>query len=89
MRRAVGKIQMAQIARIEHEIAETHARQAELHARLAKVYDELAEGESIDLRTLRRPARPHRPEFPEISPLDAARADAVLREKRIKRRVGR
>lgn len=88
MRKESGKIQMSKLALIEQEIAELDARRAELSAKKAGIYAELADGASIDHRTLQRPKTPHRPKLGPVSELDRARARSILRETDIRRRVG-
>jgi len=83
----VHKIRMAHLARIDQRMAELDGERAELQAQRAKIWDEMAEGESVTLKTGRRPQRPHRPAERKISDTDMARADAALQEIRIRRRV--
>jgi hypothetical protein len=86
--RESGRIQMAKLARIRHKRAELLAEMAELDAEEARVYDELAEGESVDLRTGRRRPRAHTPSIPEASPEDSALAKAALNASALRRRIG-
>jgi len=80
MRQADGKLCMARLARIDHDLAELDAQRAELGAKRAAIWAELAEGETVDLRTLRRPKTPHVPTLPEPTEIDRARARAYLRQ---------
>jgi len=82
-----GKIQMAKLARIDHEMAELDARRAELGAKRAAIWAELAEGETVDLRTMRKPKTPHRPQIAPVSDVDRARARGFLRDSDLRRRV--
>jgi len=68
MKQADGKMLMAKLARIDHDVAEldgqmaeTASRRAHLEALRAAVWAELAEGEVVDLRMLHKPKTPHRP----------------------------
>jgi len=87
MKQGTGKIHMAKLARIDHEIAELDARRAELGAQRAAVWAELADGETVDLRTMRKQKTPHRPQIAPVAEVDRARARAFLRESDVRRRV--
>lgn len=80
-----GKILMAKLARIDHDVAELDAKRAELGAQRAAVWKELADGAEVDLRTLRKTRAPHRPQLEPASELDRARARMYLREIEIRR----
>lgn len=86
MRLEDGKILMAKLARIDHDVAELDAKRAELGAQRAAVWAELAEGAEIDLRTLRKARAPHRPEIPEPNDIDRARARIALRDHELRKR---
>jgi hypothetical protein len=79
---------MAKLARIGRQLAELEVRRAELIAAQASIFEALAEGETIDPWTLRRPKARHRPSLGPISELDRVRARSVLRETDIRRRLG-
>lgn len=83
-----GKIQMAKLARIGRELAELDAKRAELVAAQASIFEALAEGETVDLRTLRKPKAPHVPKIGPVSELDRKRARSILQETDIRRRLG-
>ncbi len=87
MKHESGKICMAKLARIDHELAELDARRAELGAQRAAVWAELAEGETFDLRTMRKAKTPHRPTIGPVADIDRARARAALRESDLRRRL--
>lgn len=80
MRQADGKICMAKLARIDHELAELDAQRAQLGAQRAAVWAELAEGETVDLRTLQKHKTPHQPTIGPVSETDRARARGYLRQ---------
>ena len=85
-----GKIQMAKLARLRHREAELHAELSETLAEEAKIFDELADGQSVDLRTGK-----HRPKFRKVElPTDITadeRSTAVgaLRNNDMRRRAER
>ena len=87
MNKESGKIQMAKLARLRHREAELHAELAETLAQEAQIFDELAEGESVDLRTSRR-----RPTFREpvlrgdLTPEDRQIARQSIRDNDVRRR---
>lgn len=82
------RIQMAKLARCDERMAELNAELAEVMAARAKILRELADGETVDPRTLRRLPKRHETEIPE--PSDAARALAKtsLRQAGRRRRFG-
>ena len=85
----VHKIRMARAARALHRLAELDGERAEVQAELATIYGEMAEGETVSLRTGRRLPRAPRPTIGPVSEMDQARAQAALRDAAIHRRVGR
>jgi len=86
MKIEAGKLLMARLARITHELAECDARRAELGAQQAAVWSEMAQGETVDLRTLRKARAPHMPEIPEPSEFDRARARIALRDHALRKK---
>jgi hypothetical protein len=84
----VGKIQMGKLAGIGRQLAELDARRAELVAAQADIFEALAEGQTIDPRTLRKSKARHQPVLGPVSDLDRARARSVLRDTDIRRRLG-
>jgi hypothetical protein len=84
-----GKFKMAELARLEHEIAELDARRAALQARKAGIFSELAEGESVDLRTMRKSRTVRQPQLAPVSELDKARATSALQQLGLRQRLGR
>lgn len=80
MKQEDGKILMAKLARIDHDVAELDARRAELGAQRAAVWQELADGVTVDIRTLRKTKAPHAPSIAPASEVDRARARRYLRE---------
>lgn len=85
---AGNKIRMARLARVHRRRAELLAELAELEAEEASVFTDLADGESVDLRTGRRVARRHEAALPEFSDTDRAAARAALRGNAARRRLG-
>jgi len=72
---------MAKLAQIDHALAELDAQRAQLGAKRAAVWAELAEGEIVDPRTLRKPKTPHEPVLVRpANEIDRARARAYLRQ---------
>lgn len=90
MNKSEGKIQMAKLARLRHREAELHAELAETLAEEAKIFDELAEGETVDLRTARRRANYRPVALPtDVSQEDRAAATDALRSNDLRRRHAR
>jgi hypothetical protein len=81
MNKAAGKVCMAKLARVK-------LQQAELFAEEAKLLRELAEGESVDIRTgrLRPSYTSTRPRIEQFSEAEIANARAALRASDIKQR---
>jgi hypothetical protein len=85
-----GKIQMAKLARLRHRAAELHGELAETLAEEAKIYDELAEGQSVDLRTGKMRAKYRKVELPtNITAEERASAVDALRGNDMRRRAAR
>lgn len=87
MNQAEGKVCMAKLARIDHELAELDAQRATLGAKRAAVWAELAEGEVVDIRTLRKHKTQHRPVIPPSSDEDRAQARSYLQQSDLNRAI--
>jgi hypothetical protein len=83
------KVRMATAARVLHRLAELDGERAELQGELARIYSEMAEGETVSLRTGKRLPRTSVPQLGPISEVDRARARAALQDAAVRRRVGR
>jgi hypothetical protein len=89
MKRDSGKVCMAKLARVTHQLAEIDARRAELLSEQARIYDELSEGETVDMRTGRRhPTIAKRAPLAPVAAEDRALAQAALRDNSNRRRSG-
>lgn len=82
-----GKIRLAKLARIDHQLAELHGRMAELLAQRARLFDEMSDSEVSSLTTGRKTPVRCEPQLPPVSDTDRARARAALREADIRRRM--
>ena len=90
MTKESGKIQMAKLDRLFHKLAETRASESELFAELSSVFRQLAEGETVDLRTGKVRAKYREPVLPAvISDEDRALATEALRHNELRRRGAR
>jgi len=87
MRQADGKICMAKLAAIDHDLAELDAQRAQLGAKRAAIWAELAEGEVVDLRTLQKHKTPHRPTLGPVSAEARAEARSYLQRDELNRRI--
>jgi hypothetical protein len=79
---------MARLAHIKRRQAQLLAEQSDLAAQESAVFTELAEGETVDLRSGRQSPRAPLPELPKVSETDQARALSAIRISRQRRRVG-
>lgn len=87
MKREQGKLFMARLATIRRRRADLQGELAALEAQEAKLFEELAEGEVVDLRTLRAVPREHLPALPVASETDQARAVQLLQKNATRRRL--
>jgi alkanesulfonate monooxygenase SsuD/methylene tetrahydromethanopterin reductase-like flavin-dependent oxidoreductase (luciferase family) len=78
------KMRLAKLARIDRQLAASHAHQAELLAERASVLDQAAEGR-IDLATGRRHPPPPTPVIGPVPALVQARAREALERPRRQR----
>jgi hypothetical protein len=78
---------MARLSRIKHRIAELRAEEAELLAQESRLFDEMAEGETVDLRSGRRRPKACVPKLDDVSETDRARATRALQEAEHRRRL--
>ena len=78
---------MAKLAAIDHDLAELDAQRAQLGVKRAAIWAELAEGETVDLRTLQKHKTPHRPALPPASDEDRARARSYLQQSDLNRAI--
>lgn len=81
------RLRMARLARLAHCKAEAYAKLAEVESENAKVFSEMAEGETVDLRTGRSRHRAHEPKIPTVTETDRARARAALHDRTVRRRL--
>ena len=90
MNKSAGKICMAKLARVKHQQAENTARGAELLAEEAALLDELAEGETVDMRTGRARAKYQIPPEPkDVTEEERLSVRRLLRDADYKRRAAR
>ena len=90
MNQSDGKICMAKLARVKHQQAQDFAHLGELMAEEARLLDELAEGETVDIRTGHHRPKYRQPLPPQnVTDEERAAATQMLRDNEFKRRSAR
>jgi hypothetical protein len=84
----------AKLARVKHQQAQNHAQAAQLLVEEASLYDELANGESVGVRTTTLPSQARAKYRPlivpqNVTPEESANTERYLRDAEIASRVKR